>query len=376
MFHVEHSNFGVYIHVPFCVSKCGYCDFCRVTDLSLRDAYLDALEKEIAASKIVRMSPRTVYVGGGTPSCLGVAGVSRLLGIVNNYLKTDGVEEWTVECNPEDVNIELARALRSAGVGRVSMGAQSLFDPMLKYMGRRHNARRVYDAIDTLRAAGVDNISVDCIYGLPAVDGYRVEDDFRRFAALDVEHLSAYSLQYEEGSRFSQMADDGRLTPTDDDDVADQYDTLTAILREAGYLHYEISNYARPGREARHNSSYWNRTDYYGFGPAASSFASGVRTTNTRDVREYIASAASAHDLVETLTTEDVFCEVVMLGLRTSRGMAVADVPEEYLPAFLRAADSQRQLGNIIDLPGGRLRIPENRWMISDSIIRQLTVNS
>lgn len=372
MFHVEHRKFGVYVHVPFCVSRCGYCDFCRVTDMSLRDSYLRTVAEEMAENDAAGRKPRTVYVGGGTPSCLGEGGLGSLLGAVAKAFDLSAVEEFTVECNPEDVTAGLAKVLAGGGVNRVSMGAQSLFDPALRMMGRRHDARRVADAVAELRRAGIGNISVDCIFGLPKVDGYSPEDDFKRFIDLGVEHLSAYALQYEPGSRFTAMAEDGRLTPATDDDVADQYRTLTDLMRKAGYVHYEISNYAKPGREAMHNSSYWDRTDYLGFGPAAASLTGDVRTTNTHDVAAYVSSRAAEKEIVEELGEKEVAEEVVMLGMRTNRGVNTLDVPDAYRQAFEKAAAKEMVKGNVERLANGRLRIPEERWMVSDMIIRNL----
>lgn len=373
MFHVEHSGFGVYVHVPFCLSKCGYCDFCRVTDMSLKEAYLETVDAEMRASPCAGLKPRTVYVGGGTPSCLGADGLASLLGSIGRAFDLADVREFTVECNPEDVTADLAATLRNGGADRVSMGAQSLFDPALRMMGRRHDARRVAQAVETLRKAGMGNISVDCIFGLPLIEGYNPADDFRSFIALGVEHLSAYALQYEEGSRFTRMAEQGGLTPATDEEVAAQYDTLTQLMARAGYHHYEISNYARPGREAVHNSSYWNRTPYIGFGPAAASLTDGVRTTNTRDVGLYISSRGAEKELVEALDEREVAEEVVMLGMRTSRGVDAQDVPEAFRREFIRLAESERKKENIEDAADGRLRIPEGRWMVSDMIIRGLT---
>ena len=373
MFHVEHNKFGVYVHVPFCVSKCAYCDFYRVVDLGLADAYLDALASEICGSAAAGLRPRTVYVGGGTPSCLGVSGLRKLLRTLRDGFDVGGVAEWTVECNPEDVTDELAGLLAASGVNRVSMGAQSLCDAALRMMGRRHDADRVSLAVGILRDAGIKNISVDCIYGLPAVRGYSAAEDFERFVSLGVEHLSAYSLQYEEGSAFSRMVESGRLTPLPDDEVAEQYDVLTSVMREAGYHHYEISNYAKPGFEAVHNSSYWDRTDYFGFGPSASSLINGRRITNVSDVAEYVATCGGKKELVEDVMADDVvYDEVVMLGLRTSRGVNPADVPASFARMFSMAVKKEVSLGNLVVLDDGCVRIPEERWMVSDSIIRDV----
>lgn len=313
-----------------------------------------------------------MYVGGGTPSALGSACVGKLLKIVNEGLDLSEVEEFTVECNPDDVDDMLADALAAAGVNRVSMGAQSLNDSMLRFLGRRHSAERVSRAIGVLRRAGIENVSVDCIFGLPRIGGYDAESDFRRFLDLEVEHLSAYALSYETGSRFSKMVSEGSLRPLPDDEVADQYLKLTEMLASAGYVHYEISNYAKPGREALHNSSYWSRIPYWGFGPAASSFHDGIRETNVMDVAEYVISRGEKKELREALSLKDEYDEVVMLRLRTSEGLAAEEIPSEMRSYFERKTASEISLGDLEVLPNDRIRIPEDRWFVSDGIIERL----
>lgn len=368
---MEHSAFGVYVHVPFCVSRCGYCDFCRVTDYALLGGYLSALREEILRSPCAGLAPRTVYFGGGTPSSVGAGVVGGLLGLVSEAFDLRGVVEYTFECNPDDVDGGLAEALAAGGVNRVSMGAQSLCDGALRMMGRRHSAEQVRRAIGALRGVGFRNVSVDCIFGLPEVRGYSARQDFEEFASLGVEHLSAYALSYEPGSRFSKMVAGGDLSPLPDDTVAEQYEELCGVLRSAGYSHYEISNFAKPGREAVHNSSYWDRTPYFGFGPSASSFCGGVRTTNTIDIEEYVATGGEAKSLREELSGEEVYEEVVMLGLRTLRGVSLADVPLGFRERFVRGAEAELGSGNLTK-EGDRYAIPERRWFVADGIIGRL----
>lgn len=368
---MEHSAFGVYVHVPFCVSRCGYCDFCRVTDYAMLGGYLSALREELLHSPCAGRAPRTVYFGGGTPSSVGVEAVGGLLGIVAEAFDLRGVVEYTFECNPDDVGDGLAEALAAGGVSRVSMGAQSLCDEALRMMGRRHSAGQVRRAVGVLRDVGFRNVSVDCIFGLPDVRGYSARRDFEEFASLGVEHLSAYALSYEPGSRFSKMVADGGLSPLPDDAVAEQYDELCEVLRGAGYSHYEISNFAKPGCEAVHNSSYWDRTPYFGFGPSASSFCDGVRTTNTMSVGEYVATSGEAKSLREKLSDEEAYEELVMLGLRTSRGVRLVDLPTGYRGRFVHNAAAELEHGNLTQM-GERYVIPERRWFVADGIIGRL----
>lgn len=371
MFHVEHQPFGVYVHVPFCISKCGYCDFCRVTELGIVGDYLETLEKEMKKSQVVGGRPRTVYIGGGTPSCIGKENVDKLLGIVGRCFDLGKVEEFTVECNPDDVDSELCEILVENGVDRVSMGVQSMNEKMLKLMGRRHSVEQVKNAVACLRESGVRNISLDFIYGLPMLEGYDFERDLEEFLKLNVEHCSAYSLSYEEGSRFTKMVEEGKLTPIEDDEVAEQYEILTVKIRERGFEHYEISNYAREGKRSKHNSSYWNNTPYYGFGPGASSYDGKVRTTNVMDVKRYIRSEGEEKKLVEKLTTLDEYEEAVMLRLRTIEGVGVEELPEEYRTEFLEKARVEMKNGNLAEKEG-RYFIPETKWFVADGIIERL----
>ncbi len=371
MFHVEHQPFGVYVHVPFCVSKCGYCDFCRVTDLKLVGRYLETLEKEMKKSQIVGNRPRTIYLGGGTPSCIGKENVNKILGIVGSIFDLRGIEEFTVECNPDDVDRELCDILVRNGVDRVSMGVQSMDERMLKLMGRRHSVEQVWSAVDLLRKAGVRNISLDFIYGLPILDGYDFERDLDEFLKLDVEHCSAYSLSYEEGSRFTKMVEEKKMNPIEDDEVAEQYDILTDKMREKGFEHYEISNYAKEGKRSKHNSSYWNNTPYYGFGPGASSYSGKVRTTNVMDVVRYIRSEGEEKSLEEKLTVLDEYEETVMLRLRTKEGMCVKDFPEEFMKEFIGKAQMEMKNGNLAEEEGIYF-IPEKKWFVADGIIERL----
>ncbi len=367
-------TFGVYIHVPFCVSKCGYCDFCRVTDIGKQGEYLKALSNEMRQSDVVGLTPRTIYLGGGTPSSLGYEKMNLLLSDVENCFDVGKVEEFTVECNPDDVTDELVRTLVAHGVNRVSMGSQSLDDKMLKFMGRRHNAEQVVQAVEMFRKGGIENISVDCIFGLPKLEGYSFNDDIDRFLKLGVTHLSAYALSFEEGSLFSEKLKKGEITPLPDDEVADQYELLTSKLRNAGYQHYEISNYALPKKQAKHNSSYWNHVPYVGFGPSASSFDGQKRRTNTQDVNLYIEKNGINTAEEEILSPDDFYNETVMLSLRTSEGLKEESINPSYKQHFKEKISEEIKNENIVRQENGAYRIPENKWFVADAIIERLFV--
>lgn len=368
---------GIYIHVPFCKSKCNYCAFCRTTDSTLIDDYIDALRLEMLHSQC-NETIETLYLGGGTPSSIGVNALRKVLTSIGEMFDLSSLIEYTVECNPEDMTDELARMLVTMGVNRISMGVQSLYDNMLRLMNRRHNAARVTHAVQQLRNAGITNISIDFIYGLPLCEGYDYADDIERFIEMDVPHLSAYALSYEEGAYFNDMLHRGLITPLPDDNVYEQYALLTKRLKEAGYLHYEISNYAREGFHSRHNTSYWHRIPYYGFGPAACSFEGNTRRSNTDDIAQYITAIKgnTPHCDSETLTTDDIYNELIMLNLRTSAGAKIADIAamgKRYEMLFLDSVRPFINDGSVV-IRNGRYMINEDKWFISDYITGRLFV--
>lgn len=367
MFHVEQfrifpAKSGLYIHVPFCKTKCIYCDFVRWTDLSLREKYLEKVILEMKGYNIEK--PSTVYFGGGTPSVLGVEMMERLLREVNNKFDMSEVEEMTVECNPEDVTDELVDMMRQKGVNRVSLGVQTLDDDMLRFLNRRHTSERVYGAIDTIRKNGIENISVDLIFGLPG-ERYDFEKDVERFINLPVKHLSAYALSYEEGSMMTRMMQMGKVRPVADDVVADQYALLTEKMEKSGYEHYEISNYCKKGYHSRHNSNCWRRVAYLGIGPGASSFDGKRRWSETSDIREYVRDGADY--TYDNIDEKDVYNEIVMLGLRTRRGVSEDDIPERYMGHFYHIAEEMMKQG-MIEKQEKCYTICKEHWFTLDAI--------
>ena len=367
----------VYLHVPFCRSFCTYCDFyseiaCRDRDAQLFEAYADAVcaearrrSDEIEATR----SLNTLYIGGGTPSVLPLLYlqriVSQLLGGVPPHSRLDPESpftEFTIEVNPEDI-VEKGEAyvlgLLEMGMNRVSMGVQSLDDSILRWMNRRHDADRARQAFRILREAGVNNISVDLIFGLSQLSEAVFRQTLDEIVRWRPEHISAYQLSIEEGSALGEMVRAGRYTEAPQEQCAAQYRLLCDTLRAAGYVHYEISNWALPGREAIHNSAYWARHPYVGLGPGAHSFDGTTRSWNEESLSTFAGSNG------ESLSEKEAREELIFLGLRTARG-----VPEE----LLDAAQAAQMLtdGRLARTAEGRLRIPEDRWFVSDDIIADL----
>ena len=375
----------IYVHVPFCRSFCTYCGFyseiCSRKETQqvqnrLFEDYAEALCAEIDSrrAEISTMSgePDTLYFGGGTPSVLPLAVLERIV----RALGPATYEEFTVEVNPDDVvagGPEYVAGLRAMGVNRISMGVQSFDDGILRWMNRRHDAAGAHEAFRLLRAGGFDNISIDLIFGMSQLTEAVWESTIDEALALAPEHISAYQLSIEEDSALERMVSDGRYVEASDEQCRGQYDILCRKLADAGYVHYEVSNWARPGREAVHNSAYWRRFPYVGLGPGAHSFSPGIRSWNTQELpqREADGRLAGWHSEREVLSAREVAEETVMLGLRTAAGLPLSTLRAISPAAAVDALLSEGAL-QIVPGPDPFVRIPEDRFFVSDDIISRL----
>ena len=327
----------IYVHVPFCHRKCTYCAFysVRSSGFGVR-SYVDALLAEMEERRGEQAHPvRTVYFGGGTPSILPIGQLARIVEGLRRFYDLTQVEEMTLEANPENLTPEYLADLRRLGFDRLSIGVQSLDDRVLRLLNRRHTARQALAAVTDARAAGFENISVDFIYGIETIDSIESIDSIKSIASMDsilplVTHLSAYALTVEPGTALAVQVGQGRVVLPDEEEVVRQYHALHRRFTEAGFVQYEVSNYARPGFESKHNSRYWDRTPYLGLGPAAHSFNGMKRRWNVSNVEEYISgiSGNSGISEEETLTEADAYNELLMTALRTTRGLPLAAVPE------------------------------------------------
>lgn len=364
---------GIYVHVPFCASKCAYCDFYSVPRAELADAWLVALEKEMRLRANENgASPSTIYIGGGTPSQLTSTQFGRLMSILPEPLPG---AEVTIEANPDDVTPELISAWRHAGVNRVSMGVQSMVDSELKLIGRRHDARGAVEAYNFLRQGGIDNISLDLIYGLPGQTLESWQYSLDRLMELHPEHLSAYMLSYEQGTRLWAMRQAGKVKETDEDTELEMYSRLCQTLAANGYEHYEISNFALPGRRAVHNSSYWEGKPYLGLGPGAHSWDGTVRRANPGNLKSYIENLSNGSTFfeIEEETSADRFNDLILISLRRKEGLDLAQVPPEFQKQFYK--NFRLVPGRNVVIKDNRLIIPEEHWPVSDAIIRTLLVD-
>jgi len=372
---------GIYVHIPFCASRCSYCDF--FSTLRLADVGADYVEAVIAEARLraaeLQGEPvRTLYLGGGTPSQLPLPLLERLVEGLGSVFDLTGLEEFTIEANPDDVSPDWCAALLPLGVNRVSMGVQSFEDDILRFIGRRHTAAQAVAAVDNLRRAGIYNISIDLIFGLPGQTVASWSESVRRAIALEPQHISAYGLTYEEGTRLWHQRERGEIVEVPEEQCLEMYRILVDTLQAAGYEHYEISNFALPGCHSRHNSSYWDDTPYLGLGAAAHSYDGRVRRSNPHDLQRYVdtISAGRLACQEEEMARWERYDERVMLGLRTARGVDAdrlrQDFGEEAWRHFVHEAQPHVRAGSLRMTADGHYVLTRDGIMLSDSIIRDL----
>ena len=334
----------------------------------------------------------TIYLGGGTPSQLTDDQLVRLFGHIKEYLSNekrivkseesnsifDGME-ITMECNPDDVTESFCKTLGRLPVNRISMGVQTFSDARLRFLHRRHNAKQAWKAVDLLRAAGIRNISIDLMFGFPGESLSDWQDDLRKATEMGVEHISAYSLMYEEGTPLFRLLEQGKVKETDEETSRKMYEMLTATLTKAGYEHYEISNFARPGRRSSHNSSYWHEVPYIGIGAAAHSYDLATRSWNTANINEYIEAISRGKRPMEqeTLSPTTRYNDLITTALRTSDGIEIDHVARELGEDFARrlTAEAQPHIARgLMKIKDGRLSLTHEGLFISDAVMSDFMI--
>jgi len=327
---------GIYIHVPFCVEKCRYCDFYSQTDLTRQAAYVQSVLAELR--QVPPIPADTLYLGGGTPSLLSPGDIQSLIDTAADIFSLPPNAEITLEVNPGTLDREGFTACRAAGVNRLNIGIQSFQDAHLSFLGRIHSGDQAAQAIQWAGRAGFDNIGLDLIYGLPAQTRSDWKQDLTRALSHAPEHLSCYLLTYEPQTPLGRLQQVGRVIPLNDDATANLFLMTDRVLTDAGYDHYEISNFARrPAHRSRHNTKYWRHIPYLGFGPSAHSFISPERRWNTADLVNYIhrmETGRSPVDQREILTRSQRMMETIYLGLRQTDGILLDAFEQEYSEAF------------------------------------------
>ncbi len=367
---------GLYFHIPFCKRICGYCDFFRVADLGLIDGVVEAMhaEMEEQCDFLSDKSIRTIYFGGGTPSLMHPREVQSFIDHAAELWDCNTVEEITIEANPDDVTAEYVAALRRTAVNRVSLGVQSFDDAELKFMNRRHSAADAVAAVKRLQDAGIENITIDLIFGVDGFDEQVLARSLEQALALDVQHISAYHLTIESGTTFHRRVQRGVMSEVAEEISEREYMLIHNALVGAGYEHYEVSNYARKGFRSRHNSSYWHGAQYLGIGAGAHSYNGLVRHWSQQAVGEYCIARSYE---VDELTEQDCFNEYVMTSLRCAEGVGLEFVNgrfgENRLNNMLAGAQRWLKSGDMV-ADCGRLRIPVERFLVSDAVIESLFI--
>ena len=370
---------GIYIHLPFCSSFCLYCDFYSEIDgREQRRRYLNALKSEISerVDYFAGVSPDTIYMGGGTPSLLDTEEIAELADTLRSRFKITLLREFTLEVNPDDVTMQKLEGWRFAGVDRLSIGVQSFCDDHLVWMRRRHTSVQAINAFKMAREAGFDNISLDLIFGFEGLSDEQWRYNIAKLMALSPDHVSCYQMSIEPGSELASLADAGRYHEPSQEVCAAHYSILQQMLKKAGYRQYEISNFAIPGKESIHNSSYWDRVPYLGLGASAHSFdGRSRRSWNLAEMKSFI-DAMEGNDSIkirseEILSEDDQFNEQIMLGLRKTAGLSLSSLESSRLAKIKPALDYLTSTGDIIS-ECGIIRIPAEKLFVSDGIMQQL----
>ncbi|MCG0274769.1 MAG: radical SAM family heme chaperone HemW [Thermosediminibacteraceae bacterium] len=322
------KTIALYVHIPFCVKKCAYCDFNSYTEIEYMPLYLDSLKREISFYSGLERSVTSIYIGGGTPTILSEKDLASVIETIYRAFNISPSAEFTVEANPETISKGKLTVLKDAGVNRLSLGLQTFKDELLKKLGRIHSSRSFLEKFFMAREEGFANINVDLIFGLPEQKVDDFKDSLKKLLDLEPEHISCYSLTVEEGTRFYELQQKGLLNLPSEDEERMMYHLAREILGEGGYLHYEISNFAKPGRECRHNLVYWTCGEYLGLGAGAHSFMNGIRFNNVYGIKDYIErinSKGVAVEEREKLSKEEQQAEFMILGLRLIKGVSKAE---------------------------------------------------
>lgn len=370
---------GIYIHIPFCKTRCIYCDFYSTTRSELKERYIHALcrELEIRRQYLQGEPIETIYFGGGTPSQLSGEDFQQVFDTIEKTYGMKQVQEITLEANPDDLTPQYVQTLAKLPFNRISMGLQTFDEATLRLLNRRHTAAQAITAIERCREAGFRNISIDLIYGLPGETAERWEHDLTQAIALNPEHISAYHLIYEEGTPIYKMLQQHRVSEVDEESSVYFFSSLIDRLTTAGYEHYEISNFCRPGYHSRHNTSYWQGIPYLGCGPSAHSFNRREREWNIASLNKYLQGIESGERACETeiLDTTTRYNECIITSIRTSQGLSLTKLKEEFgteLWQYCLNMAAHSIKNGMLEERGDNLRLTRKGIFISDSIMSDL----
>lgn len=370
---------GIYIHIPFCKSKCAYCNFFSlVTEKKIND-YVESLKREIVNRKdyLGEEKVRTIYFGGGTPSLLPTKYIAEILEIVNDNFDLTSNPEITLEANPDTINKEQLFSLKSLDINRISIGIQSFHDDDLKYLDRRHDSKHALQIIDDLKCVGFDKITLDLIYGIPTLTEEKWNENLDIFFSTGFSHLSAYALTVEPKTILGQRIEKGDLQDVSEDEAVRHYNILVERTKEKGFEHYEISNFAKLGCRSQHNSIYWNDEKYLGLGPSAHSYDGNSRQWNVSNLTKYIQLVGNSEEYYEKeiLTVDDKFNEYVMTSLRTSWGCNLEKIEKSYgksyVSHFLKNVEKYLKSGEMLK-DFNTYRLTDKGMLFADGIAAEL----
>ena len=364
----------IYIHIPFCKSRCLYCDFFSTTSLDLRGRFALSLLQEMKgrSEEIRNARANTIYIGGGTPSQMAPNDLKAIFETLQCISALEEGAEVTIECNPDDVGIDFIDGLLATPVNRVSMGVQCMNDDLLHLLNRRHTSEQARRAVEMLRCAGYHNISVDLMYGLPGQTMEMWQNDVNELLSMRVPHLSAYSLQWEEGTPLYRMLETGKVKEAPEELSVEMYRYLVEATRHAGMEHYEISNFAQPGMRARHNSGYWRNEPYVGLGPGAHSYdGRSRRSSNPPDLLHYLKAAGLPQQEVELLDEDALYEECVLKSLRTMDGLDLGVLAPKYRNYALEMVQPHILAGRV-ERHGDVLRLTEDGIFVSNDVMSDM----
>lgn len=372
---------GIYLHIPFCRKRCHYCDFFKSTDLRPKTRIIEALKQELIlrSGELDSDEVNTIYLGGGTPSVLVVGELKDLLQTIKSGFNVSPEAEITMEANPDDLSQAILSYLREVGYNRLSMGIQSFSEADLKLMNRRHGVFQAVQSVKWAKKAGFSNISIDLIYGLPNQNLAEWERNVETAIELDVQHISAYNLTYHEGTVFYDQLKQGILKELPDELSLQQFQLMIRRLKEAGFEHYEISNFCKPGFYSKHNSSYWKNEKYLGIGPSAHSFDLTSRRWNVSSIHEYLDGIENRKPYSESeiLSVYDRYNDYIITGLRTIWGISEEfikrEFPEKFWIHFRQIKENNIQTGHVISLPD-KVCLSQDGLFISDKIMADFMV--
>ena len=370
---------GIYIHIPFCKQKCHYCNFFSLASRNSKAAFLSALHQEIdlQAVQLHGLPVKTIYFGGGTPSLLEPYEIRQIISKIVRQYSVHPAVEITLEANPDDLSMEKLTCLQGAGINRLSIGIQSFAEPDLQYLNRAHTAAQAFNCIANAQKAGFVNISIDLIYGIPGASDKLWEQNISTAIKLGIPHISAYALTVEQGTALALLIKKGKMEKPSDERASDHFNLLVEKMEDAGYLHYEISNFAREGSFSKHNSGYWKGEYYLGLGPSAHSYNGQSRRWNCSSLTQYIEGINLQQPCFEEeyLTPGQKYNEFVMTSLRTQWGCDTECVKREFGPALylhlMREAELQMKKANI-RIEGGVLFLTTQGKFLADGIISEL----